>query len=189
MQLSPYCVDSLSVVAPCSDQARMSDTAVKNQPGESGMGGLKRWDPSAQQAFIQPAFHNKNPVRVAVLLAAVGLTARGSLLIPGGISQFFHMLAFSAWTGSTLWVTFIAGITMFRNMPRQAFGKIQSKLFPAYFQLHLDIVIIPLRGGAVLCCTCMCRNRAGIALLFSLASTFLNLVLAEPKSTEIMFKR
>ena len=27
----------------------MSDTAVKNQPGESGMGGLKRWDPSAQQ--------------------------------------------------------------------------------------------------------------------------------------------
>lgn len=39
------------------------------------------------------------------------------------------MVSFAAWMGSTLWVTFIAGITMFRNMPRQIFGKVQVRGF------------------------------------------------------------
>lgn len=35
------------------------------------------------------------------------------------------MLAFAAWLGSTVWTTFVAGITMMRNLPRQQFGKLQ----------------------------------------------------------------
>jgi hypothetical protein len=29
-----------------------------------------------------------------------------------------------------LCLTLIAGLTMFKNMPRQTFGRVQSKLFP-----------------------------------------------------------
>ena len=39
------------------------------------------------QAFLQPAFHNKNPVRVAAMLTAAGLAARGSLLVPGNLAK------------------------------------------------------------------------------------------------------
>lgn len=39
--------------------------------------------------------------------------------------QFIHMVSFASWMGSMMWVTFIAGITMARNMPRQTSGKIQ----------------------------------------------------------------
>ncbi len=40
-------------------------------------------------------------------------------------SQFAHILAYAAWMGSTVWTTFVAGITMMRNLPRQQFGKLQ----------------------------------------------------------------
>lgn len=40
-------------------------------------------------------------------------------------SQFVHIVSYAAWMGSTMWVTFVAGITMMRNLPRQTFGKIQ----------------------------------------------------------------
>lgn len=42
---------------------------------------------TALQAFLQPAFHNKNPVRVAAMLTAAGLAARGSLLVPGNLAK------------------------------------------------------------------------------------------------------
>lgn len=42
-------------------------------------------------------------------------------------SQFVHMLSYAAWMGSTVWVTFVAGITMMRNLPRQTFGKLQVR--------------------------------------------------------------
>ncbi|CAN0546923.1 unnamed protein product [Ectocarpus sp. 8 AP-2014] len=95
-----------------------------------------------------------------------------------------HMVALNAWMGSTLWTTFFAGITMMRNLPRQTFGKLQSKLFPLYFQFNFAsiLAIYIIRG-------CPLRTRAGVTLLVSLFSTLLNLVLLEPKSTSIMLKR
>lgn len=160
------------------------EASKKAEPGASGVANLKSWDPSAQQAFLQPAFHNKNPVRVAAMLTAAGLAARGSLLVPGNLAKFIHVFSYASWMGSTMWVTFVAGITMMRNLPRQSFGKLQSKLFPAYFQLHFSaIVAILITRGSPL------RSRGGITLLASLASTFLNLVLLEPRSTSIMLAR
>ena len=29
-----------------------------------------------------------------------------------------------------IWNTFFVGLTMFKNMPRQLFGKVQAQLFP-----------------------------------------------------------
>ncbi len=35
-----------------------------------------------------------------------------------------------------------AGITMFKNLPRQTFGKLQSKLFPLYFILSTGMTAV-----------------------------------------------
>jgi Domain of unknown function (DUF4149) len=69
--------------------------------------------------------HNKNPVRIAALIAATALAARGSLLVPGALPTFVHLLSFGIWLGSTVYTTFFAGIIMFKNLPRQTFGKVQ----------------------------------------------------------------
>ena len=46
--------------------------------------------------------------------------------------------------GMIVYVTFIAGLTMFKNLPRQTFGRLQSKLFPQYFALSVSTVILQL---------------------------------------------
>lgn len=46
-----------------------------------------------------------------------------------------HLLSFSTAWGAALWVTFIGGIIMFKNLPRHQFGNLQSKMFPAYFSV------------------------------------------------------
>ncbi|XP_076900423.1 uncharacterized protein LOC143554589 [Bidens hawaiensis] len=46
-----------------------------------------------------------------------------------------HILSFSTAWGAALWVTFIGGIIMFKNLPRHQFGNLQSKMFPAYFTM------------------------------------------------------
>lgn len=64
---------------------------TKPGAGPKGVQALNKWDPSAQQAFIQPAVHNKNPVRVAAILAASGLAAKGSLLVPGNLAKVIFL--------------------------------------------------------------------------------------------------
>jgi len=46
-----------------------------------------------------------------------------------------HLLCFATAWGAALWVTFIGGIIMFKNLPRHQFGNLQSKMFPAYFSM------------------------------------------------------
>ncbi|GKV40472.1 hypothetical protein SLEP1_g48117 [Rubroshorea leprosula] len=46
-----------------------------------------------------------------------------------------HLLSFSTAWGAALWVTFIGGIIMYKNLPRHQFGNLQSKMFPAYFSM------------------------------------------------------
>ncbi|CAA3003806.1 transmembrane 205 [Olea europaea subsp. europaea] len=46
-----------------------------------------------------------------------------------------HLLCFSTAFGAALWVTFVGGIIMFKNLPRHQFGNLQSKMFPAYFSM------------------------------------------------------
>lgn len=65
----------------------MSTTETKPGAGPSGLENLNKWDPSAQQAFLQPAAHNKNPARVAAILTASALAAKGSLLVPGNLAK------------------------------------------------------------------------------------------------------
>ncbi|CAN6690382.1 unnamed protein product [Malus baccata var. baccata] len=83
-------------------------------------------------------------------LAAVAFLAIGVIFSPetfgsksGGLKsptlstylKLAHLLCFSTAFGAALWVTFIGGIIMFKNLPRHQFGNLQSKMFPAYFTM------------------------------------------------------
>ncbi|KAM1597190.1 hypothetical protein EV2_033280 [Malus domestica] len=46
-----------------------------------------------------------------------------------------HLLCFSTTFDAALWVTFIGGIIMFKNLSRNQFGNLQSKMFPVYFTM------------------------------------------------------
>jgi ABC-type spermidine/putrescine transport system permease subunit II len=56
-----------------------------------------------------------------------------------------HTLSFATWFGSVAYTTFVLGITMFKNLPRQTFGKLQAKLFPKYFFLGSVCLVLQVR--------------------------------------------
>lgn len=59
-------------------------------------------------------------VRVLALSAAVLVAARFSpSYLSGKALGFVHLLAFGTYVGTNIWTTFIAGLTMFKNLPRQ----------------------------------------------------------------------
>jgi len=47
--------------------------------------------------------------------------------------RFFHLLTFTFWYGSILYFTFVQAPLLFKALPRETFGLVQSKLFPAYY--------------------------------------------------------
>ncbi len=47
--------------------------------------------------------------------------------------RFIHLFTFSFWYGTLLYFTFIQAPVLFKTLPRQLFGEIQSHLFPAYY--------------------------------------------------------
>ena len=61
----------------------------------------------------------------------MALTARGTAALSARAVAFTHLVTFGVWLGSNVWTTFIAGITMFKNTPRQSFGRLQARPHPA----------------------------------------------------------
>lgn len=56
--------------------------------------------------------------------------------IPGGTMAFLrftHFFTFIFWYGTLLYFTFIQAPILFKTLPRQLFGEVQSHLFPAYY--------------------------------------------------------
>jgi hypothetical protein len=109
--------------------------------------------PDGNQPFIRPAPHNSPLFRaIAILYALLFAIYQGSnspstsanatlqkvakyCILPPNAAATVHLLSFSTWFGTVVYTTFVAGITMFKNLPRRVFGTLQSKLFPLYFQL------------------------------------------------------
>jgi len=86
--------------------------------------------------MLEPSAANKLPVRAAALAAAVTAAAYfGAPALQPAAASFAHLLAVGIFLGTSFYVSFIAGIVMFKNLPRQTFGRLQSKLFPLYFGL------------------------------------------------------
>eukprot|EP01018_Ginkgo_biloba_P027425 Gb_39605 [translate_table: standard] len=68
----------------------------------------------------------------------LGGQTEGSARVGGYLAvvlKLAHLLSFATSWGAALWVTFIGGIIMFKNLPRHQFGNLQGKLFPAYFSM------------------------------------------------------
>ncbi|NWR48398.1 TM205 protein, partial [Regulus satrapa] len=54
---------------------------------------------------------------------------------PSNTIRVLHLLFLSTSWGMQVWVTFVAGFVMSRNLPRHTFGSIQRELFPYYFHI------------------------------------------------------
>ena len=147
--------------------------------------GLKTWDPTN---WVEPAAHNKTSFRILAIAAAVAVGASCSNVISPKWGGFAHLIAFATWFGSNFWTTFIGGITMYKNLPRQTFGNLQAKLFPKYFQLSTVTILtslVTMRAfGSV-----ATLKPVYITLALSLVATLLNLLWLEPAATEVMFER
>ncbi|XP_069105990.1 transmembrane protein 205-like [Argopecten irradians] len=75
---------------------------------------------------------------VAAILATISLSFAlyPSKYLTGQGSKFFNFLYFFTFMshyGAQFWMTFVAGLLLFFNLPRIWFGHVQSKLFPLFF--------------------------------------------------------
>lgn len=110
------------------------------------------------------------------------LTISRALTRPQALS-YLHLLAWATLFGSQFYTTFVAGIAMFKTLPRQTFRDVQEVLFPAYFQLStlalaLMAVLAPL-AFSVTQQQWYLLGAAGVA-------TLLNLFWLEPATTTVM---
>jgi hypothetical protein len=110
--------------------------------------------PSATSApesgeWTKSQIHNKSWFRSVALMFALGLVAgtQQSPLsqLPAKFGAVIHLLAFGTWFGTAVYTTFVLGLTMFKNLPRQTFGKLQAKLFPKYFSLCSSMILLQVR--------------------------------------------
>ena len=114
-----------------------------------------------------------------------------------------HLFSFSSWFGCSMWVSFVGGVVMFNNLPRHVFGKLQSHLFPRYFQFSLFLMLMS-AGSSLLWFFARAKisnideslqdliktNQTPLALQLSIISMLaVNLLYFEPKTTALMFKR
>lgn len=139
--------------------------------------------------MLAPSAANKNYVRLLVVALAVLAMARGTEFLPSKGAAAVHLLAFATWLGSTVWVTFIGGITMFKNMPRQMFGKVQAKLFPQYFALHSAAIVLCMGTLAFGAGSAGLGRTQAIILGLSLVTCLANLLALEPAATKVMLER
>jgi hypothetical protein len=102
-----------------------------------------------EELWLKPALHNTPAFRSASLLTALWLawystsTAANPLAaLSAKAAKTIHFLAYGTWLGSAFYVTCIARFALWKNLPRQTFGKMQSKLFPAYFSLSALTILL-----------------------------------------------
>lgn len=131
---------------------------------------------------------NRQLFRASVLvavLASAAVTTKNNNVVEGHYRHelvLIHLLSFSAWFGCSVWVSFVAGLVMFKNLPRHVFGRLQAKLFPAYFWFSALTMAV-----AMLSSHALGWKMEALGLIFG--SILLNLVYLEPKTTNVMFLR
>ncbi|XP_047087391.1 transmembrane protein 205-like [Lolium rigidum] len=142
----------------------------------------------------------------ARFLTAVSFLAAGVLFAPDALlggspgrpaagvaaARLAHLLCFATAWGAALWVTFIGGIVMFKNLPRHQFGNLQGKMFPAYFMLISVCSAISVAAFAYLhpwkTASTIERYQLGF-LLAALGFDLSNLLVFTPMTIEMMMKR
>jgi hypothetical protein len=102
------------------------------------------------EEWTKKRLHNTNWFRSAAVLLAlgvVGVAQEQSPVVAVRAGAAIHLLAFGIWFGTIFYTTFILGLTMFKHLPRQTFGKLQSKLFPKYFSLCSTTIMLQVSGS------------------------------------------
>eukprot|EP00531_Pseudo-nitzschia_arenysensis_P011548 CAMPEP_0116117142 /NCGR_PEP_ID=MMETSP0329-20121206/1410_1 /TAXON_ID=697910 /ORGANISM="Pseudo-nitzschia arenysensis, Strain B593" /LENGTH=210 /DNA_ID=CAMNT_0003610677 /DNA_START=8 /DNA_END=640 /DNA_ORIENTATION=- len=130
---------------------------------------------------------NNQIFRVAVLIAVLGGSSWVSAVSSSSTNHtvvLVHLLAFSSWFGCSIWVTFVSGIVMFKTLPRHVFGRLQSRLFPAYFQFSVVTLV-----SAIATSSAVEGDRTPYSLIAILACALLNLLYFEPATTKVMYQR
>jgi hypothetical protein len=99
--------------------------------------------------WTKKRLHNTKWFRSAAILLTLSLAGASQksplALLPTQAGAAIHLLSFGTCFGTMFYTTFIFGITAFRNLPRQTFGKLQSKLFPKYFSLCSITILLQVR--------------------------------------------
>ncbi|KAL4217853.1 hypothetical protein ACF0H5_022592 [Mactra antiquata] len=104
---------------------------------------------------------------------------------------FLHLLSLATHVGTQCWVTFIAGFTMFFNLPRILFGRLQSTLFPVYFGTSLTLACVTLltyvkANGYEH--TSQTYTYQFSLLLISIVCPFINSLILAPQIVDTMIK-
>jgi hypothetical protein len=141
--------DSLSRKTTIPFQATIPDTEKNHDLTVS----IPTRDPATE--WTPKTFQNSHLARSAAILltlAAVGFSGHASLdRISGTTAAMIHLFSYSTWFGSIVYTTFFAGVTMFQNLPRHTFGRLQGKLFPKYFGLSSISVLLQVCSTLFIC--------------------------------------
>jgi len=95
-----------------------------------------------------------------------------------------HLTSISAGLGTQLYVSFVAGPTMFLNLPRTTFGNLQARLFPKMGMVTSGSSLLALATYSIN----HDRDLGSYLLLASFISSLLNTFLIFPVTTKLMFE-
>jgi len=182
-----------------STMEKSKQFASSNSGKKNFFPDLNSWDPTnwtAKNVISSPSS--------MIVLLAMGIffgsrtvtnmsdVENGMVLVSPQMKAFIHLISFASWFGTMIYTTFVAGITMFQNLPRQLFGKLQSKLFPIYFMLSSILILLQI---TTIPSSTLNDEHAfflispSILLGCALVMTVLNQFILEPFATSIMFQR
>lgn len=137
--------------------------------------------------MLEPSFVNTPWARTAATAAAVAAAAGSSVLLPANLAAFAHLSSWAVYVGTNLYNTFVVGLTLFKNLPRQTFGRVQSKLFPKYFNLTTGSGVVMLATLPLLSVAATTTTKAVLAT--ALGASVVNHLIFEPMVTKLMFAR
>ncbi|CAH7685482.1 hypothetical protein BY996DRAFT_7130566 [Phakopsora pachyrhizi] len=110
------------------------------------------------------------------------------VLITSPRSLFNLLISINVGVG--VWVSLVGGWVSYRNLPNPTFGKLQSKLLPAYFRLTtLSSTVLLLLFKTSNSIRFEHRSILSVSLLSMTLSSLLNLIFIGPKTTGIMNDR
>ncbi len=126
---------------------------------------LSKFDPVN---WTPKRLHNSRLFRSAAILGALALAGYSTKApltkISTRASATINILSFGTWFGTVVYTTFVAGITMYKNLPRQTFGKLQARLFPKYFSLCSITILLQVRRVSVVFVLPVCYSITSLVI-------------------------
>ncbi|CAN0121909.1 unnamed protein product [Ascophyllum nodosum] len=133
---------------------------------------------------------NRVVILVSVLLITLTLMAKqNDIPLSSASLRVGHLLSFSAWFGTSVWVSFISGVVLIRAVDIETFGRAQAKLFPAYFKFSLLCLAVTGFTGAALAAHGNSGVMEATTFLVALGSVAANVFFFEPQTTISMMER